>query len=83
MDHSRVTGKQLAAARTLAGLGQSDVAQAANISVPTLKRMEGAKGVVPGMANNVAAVMRALEEAGIMFIDSNGNGAGVRFRDPA
>ncbi|WP_438870529.1 XRE family transcriptional regulator [Rhizobium ruizarguesonis] len=38
------------------------------MSVPTLKRMEGAPGAVPGMTNNVAAVVRALEAAGIAFL---------------
>ncbi|RWY85157.1 XRE family transcriptional regulator [Rhizobium leguminosarum] len=82
MDHSSVTGRQLAAARTLAQMSQAEVAKAANVSVPTLKRMEGASGAVPGMTNNVAAVVRALEDAGVMFIPSNGNGPGVRLRDP-
>ncbi|AIC27055.1 hypothetical protein IE4771_CH01938 [Rhizobium etli bv. mimosae str. IE4771] len=86
MDHSSITGRQLAAARTLAQLSQADVADAANVSVPTLKRMEGAAGAVPGMTNNVAAVVRALEAAGIVFIDgeySGMGGPGVRLRDPA
>ncbi|MGO8172728.1 multiprotein-bridging factor 1 family protein [Rhizobium ruizarguesonis] len=82
MDHSSITGRQLAAARTLAEMSQAEVAKAANVSVPTLKRMEGAAGPVRGMTNNVAAVVRALEDAGIMFIPSNGNGPGVRLRDP-
>ncbi|TBC36387.1 XRE family transcriptional regulator [Rhizobium ruizarguesonis] len=68
MDHSSITGRQLAAARTLAQLSQADVADAANVSVPTLKRMEGAPGAVPGMTNNVTAVVRALEAAGIAFL---------------
>lgn len=46
------------------------------MSVPTLKRMEGAAGAVPGMTNNVAAVVRALEAAGVMFIDGDYSGSG-------
>ncbi|WSH22823.1 helix-turn-helix transcriptional regulator [Rhizobium ruizarguesonis] len=83
MDHSSITGRQLAAARTLAELSQADVAKAANVSIPTLKRMEGATGSVPGMTNNVAAVVRALEAAGIMFLDgeySGSGGPGVRMK---
>ncbi|KAA9388930.1 helix-turn-helix transcriptional regulator [Neorhizobium galegae] len=76
MNH--ITGKQLAAARTLLGLGQVEVAQLANVSAPTLRRMESSKGEVEGMKNNVSAVIRALETAGIEFIDG-----GVRLRDPA
>ncbi|MDR9760558.1 helix-turn-helix transcriptional regulator [Rhizobium redzepovicii] len=86
MDHPTITGRQLAAARTLAQMSQADVAEAANVSVPTLKRMEGASGAVPGMTNNVAAVVRALEAAGIAFIDgeyAGTGGPGVRLRDPS
>jgi predicted transcriptional regulator len=74
------TGRQLAAARTLVGLTQADVAARASISVPTLKRMEASDGIVVGMANNVNAVIRALEAAGAEFIPENGGGAGVRLR---
>ncbi|WP_292524202.1 hypothetical protein [Mesorhizobium sp.] len=30
--------------------------------------------------SNVMAVKKAMEEAGVIFIDPNGNGAGVRLR---
>lgn len=76
------TGRQLAAGRTLAGLPQTELASRARISVPTLRRMEASEGPVSGMANNVAAVCRALEEAGVEFIPENGGGAGVRLRKP-
>jgi hypothetical protein len=33
------------------------------------------------MANNVRAVVEALESAGIEFIPENGGGVGVRFRE--
>ncbi|MFG1341366.1 helix-turn-helix domain-containing protein [Xanthobacter autotrophicus] len=75
------TGRQIAAARTLAGISQADLAAAAQISVPTLRRMEASEGPASGMANNVAAVMHALEAAGVLFIEQNGNGPGVRLKD--
>jgi transcriptional regulator with XRE-family HTH domain len=74
------TGRQIAAARTLAGLSQPDLAKSANISAPTLKRTEASEGPAVGMANNVAAVRAALEAAGVEFIPANGSGAGVRLR---
>jgi len=74
------TGRQLAAARTLLGLTQADIAARSNLSVPTLKRMEASEGPVAGMQNNVDAVVRALESAGVEFIPENGAGAGVRMR---
>lgn len=81
MDQNNLSGRQLAAARTLLGKTQAEIASAAKISVPTLKRMEASEGSVSGMTNNVAAVVAALLDLGIVFIPSNGNGPGVRLRD--
>ncbi|MCJ2041684.1 transcriptional regulator [Methylobacterium sp. J-059] len=80
-DHSTVSGRQIAAARTLVAMGQAELAAAASISVPTLKRMEASEGAAAGMANNVKAVIAALEAAGLEFIPENGGGAGIRFRE--
>jgi transcriptional regulator with XRE-family HTH domain len=76
----KLSGRQLASARTLVGLGQAEVAARANVSIPTLKRMEASEGAVTGMQNNVDSVVRALEAAGVEFIAENGGGAGVRMR---
>lgn len=78
-----LTGRQIAAARTLVGLTQAELAARANISVPTLKRMEGSEGPAIGMVNNLAAVRSALEAAGVIFIAENGEGPGVRLRKRA
>jgi transcriptional regulator with XRE-family HTH domain len=80
LDQSKITGRQLAAARTLLGMNQPELAARARISLPTLKRMEASPGGAVGMVNNVAAVRLALEAAGIEFIAVNGGGAGVRLR---
>jgi len=76
----RLTGRQIAAGRALAGIGQEDLARAAQVSVPTLRRMEASAGAASGMSNNVAAVRRALEAAGVMFLAANGEGPGVRLK---
>lgn len=76
------TGRQIAAARAILGLSQSDLAARASVSVPTIKRMEASAGVATGMSNNVGAVCRALEAAGVEFIAENGGGAGVRLTTP-
>ena len=81
---NQITGRQLAAARALTGLGQTELATLANISAPTLRRMEASEGPVTGMANNIAAVVRVLSEHGVLFLDGpyNGDaGPGVRLRD--
>lgn len=79
-DTDHVTGRQIAAARALVGMQQSDLATASGISVPTLRRMEAETGPATGMRNNVRAVRSALESAGVEFIAENGGGAGVRLR---
>jgi transcriptional regulator with XRE-family HTH domain len=64
----QITGRLIAAARTLLGMAQAELAERAKISVPTLKRMEASDGPAVGMANNVDAV-RALETAGVDFVN--------------
>ncbi|WP_420377119.1 helix-turn-helix domain-containing protein [Sinorhizobium medicae] len=84
MDHNFLTGHQIAAARTLANMTQKDLADRANISVPTLKRMEGTKGEIVAMSNNARAVRGALENAGVVFLsdgETTSGGPGVRLRD--
>ena len=83
MDKFSISGRQIAAAGTLLGIGQSDLASRSAISVPTLKRMEASDGPAAGMANNVAAVRTALESAGVIFVAENGEGPGVRLRKGA
>ncbi|NKM55809.1 transcriptional regulator [Rhizobium anhuiense] len=83
-DFNHITGKQLAAARALLGIGQVELATSANVSAPTLRRMEASKGAIEGLTNNVAAVVRALEAAGVAFIDgeyAGTGGPGVRLRE--
>jgi transcriptional regulator with XRE-family HTH domain len=78
LDKRTLTGRQIAAARTLLGMTQPELATRSSISVPTLKRMEASEGPAPGMANNVAAVRAALEDAGVEF--TNGEQPGVRMK---
>lgn len=79
-DHLLPTGRQIAAARALLAMGQAALAEAASISVPTLKRMEASSGTPTGMTNNVRAVVTALEDAGVIFVAENDEGPGVRLR---
>jgi hypothetical protein len=51
------------------------------LSLPTVKRLEGGFG--PHVSNEARAkLQRAIEAAGIEFIDENGGGLGLRFRKP-
>lgn len=82
MEKIRPTGRQIAAARTLLGMTQPQLSTQANISAGTLKRMEASEGEVVGMANNVAAVVSALEKAGVEFMNGGEPGVKLRKRDP-
>ncbi len=70
---------QLRAARALTGLSQAEVAEAAGVSVPTLKRAE-AGGAIKVSDDTIAEIAKALEKAGVEFIPENGGGAGVRLK---
>jgi transcriptional regulator with XRE-family HTH domain len=74
-----MTGNQIRAARALLGWSQAQVAQHSGLSVPTVKRAEGA-GAIAAAAEAVAAIRAALVAAGVEFIPENGGGAGVRLR---
>lgn len=76
-----MTGNQLQAARALLGMTQATLAEAAGVSVPTVKRAEGS-GQISASPEAVAAIRAALESAGVEFIPENGGGAGVRLRKP-
>jgi transcriptional regulator with XRE-family HTH domain len=70
---------QLRAARALTGLSQAEVAKAAGVSIPTLKRAE-AGGAIKVADDTIATIAKALEKAGVEFVAENGGGAGVRMR---
>jgi transcriptional regulator with XRE-family HTH domain len=73
------TPAQIRAARALMGLSQAEVAERAGISVPTIKRAEADRGIRVS-ADVMASIRRALEKAGVIFVEENGEGAGVRLR---
>jgi transcriptional regulator with XRE-family HTH domain len=72
--------EQLRAARGLLGWSQSELAGRAKLSVPTVKRFES--GAVNVSDEAQTKLKRAFEDAGVIFIDENGGGSGVRFRKP-
>lgn len=76
-----ISSGQIRAARSLLGLSQSQIASAAGISIPTLKRAEG-DGKIIASEKSVLDIKRALEAAGVEFIPENGGGAGVRLAKP-
>ena len=76
----KVSIRQLKAARTLIGWSQEDLAAAADVSLPTIKRLEAKEGWMGGRQTTTQKIKVSLEKAGIEFIDENGGGPGVRLR---
>lgn len=77
-----LTAAQMRAARALLRWSAEELSKKSGLSLPTVQRMERSEGIPTSYARNLDAVQRALEEAGIQFIDANDSGgAGVRFRE--
>lgn len=80
-DGPLITGRLIAAARALAGISQSDLANSSGISVSTLTHLEASGSATLQSRVEAAAVKRALENFGVMFIAENTRmGAGVRLK---
>jgi len=78
MSIPKVSIRQIKAARALLGWSQEALATKANVSLPTVKRLEAADGLLGGREQTGIKLRRALEMAGIEFTD--GDHAGVRLR---
>ena len=65
-----ISSAQLRAARSLVGLSQSQVAEAAGVSIPTLKRAEGS-GVISASEKAVKAICEALDKGRMERVAEN------------
>ena len=79
----KVSIRQVKAARALLGWSQEELARAAEVSIPTIKRLEASEGQLGGRSETSDKIREALQKAGVVFIDENGGGAGVRLRKPS
>ena len=59
---------------------QERLAEVSGVSVPTIKRLESEDGNLGGRADTGAKIIAALEGAGVIFVEENGEGPGVRLR---
>jgi hypothetical protein len=78
----RVSSAQIRAARALLKWSAADLAREASLGVNTVGRAESADGATALTAANELAIRRALELAGVEFIEENGEGPGVRRGKP-
>ena len=76
-----ITGNQIRAARSLVGMGQQELANAAKIGINTVRNMEGVGAErIRVRTDTLDAVVDALKAAGVVFVDDgpNDGGPGVR-----
>lgn len=79
-----MSGRQIQAGRVLIGWTQLQLAEAAGVSIPTVKRAEGA-GQLKASQEADAAIRKALEARGIQFLQNgevaHGDGVALRGKD--
>src|SRR5262249_36815806 len=73
-----LTSPQIRAARALIRWTAEDLSRQSAVSLRTIRRAELAERDTSMTAANDLAIRRALETAGVEFIDENGGGPGVR-----
>jgi len=74
-----ITGEQVARARRLLGWSRINLAAKARLSETTIRNCENGKR--PVKPSSVMAIRAALESAGVIFVEENGEGPGVRLRE--
>ena len=73
-----LSSDQIRGARAILRLSQADLAEAASVSLETIKRLEAMQGELKVRLDTLTRIKDALERAGVEFIVENGGGAGVR-----
>ncbi len=74
-----ISPAQMRGARGLLGWSQTKLGAEAGLSLPTVKRYETAAGAKVS-DDAIERLRSALEKAGCIFLDENGEGPGVRLR---
>ena len=75
-----LTAEQIRGARGMLRWSAAKLAQESGVSLPTIQRMESVVGVPKSLSTNLQAIQSALEGAGVIFIDEDVEGPGVRLR---
>ena len=75
-----ITSGQIKAARAMLGLTVAEMAKLAGIGFTTMVRLESSDGVPAGNVKTLTSVKSAIEKAGIEFLGSPEEGAGVRWK---
>ena len=76
-----ITSAQIRAARAMLDWSREQLSDNSSVGISALMRLESAEGVPSGNIKTFEAVQKALEEAGIEFLGSPEEGAGVRWKN--
>ena len=74
--------RQIKAARALLDWSQEELAGAANVSIPTIKRLEAGEGPLGGRSETGDKIRKALQAAGVDFINENFSRHVVTIEEP-
>ena len=81
---SLTDAEQLRAARSMTGLTKAELAEKSGVSLPTIKRLELGRGLLPVRLATLLKLQRALETAGVEFIAAGSDGGpGLRLKTRA
>ena len=72
---------QIRAGRSMLGWTANDLARMSGVGVATIRRLETQEGIPVSHPRTLQDLRRAFEEAGLEFIGTPENGAGVKFKN--
>ena len=75
-----ITSGQIRAARALLKWTGKELADASGVAFSTLMRLESGEGIPGAQAKTLDAINKAFEVAGVEFIGTPDDGAGVRWK---
>ena len=75
-----ITSAQIRAARGILNWSRKDLAEHSGVSFASMMRLESFEGVPASNFKTLESVKQAFEKAGVEFIGSPDDGAGVRWR---
>ena len=78
-----ITSDQIRAARAMLRWSGKDLAEKTGLGFSTLMRLESLEGVPGTHARTLEAIEKTFEKAGIEFIGTPDDGAGVRWKSKA
>ncbi|RYC29209.1 transcriptional regulator [Lichenibacterium minor] len=75
-----ISATQIREARALLGWGTPTLARRASVGLEVVLRAQNVGAEPPVVGMDLRAIRDAFERAGVIFIDENGEGPGVRLR---